>query len=117
MKKVKSETEQFCHDILNLQTNRKRPLVNLVMSLSAQNTAQSVVALSESELFHYHYSNLPKILSDMSKDKPNFDPLSHGLALYFINRYVLFCSTESSLGKVKIKHNTFSILSKKTQKY
>jgi hypothetical protein len=87
MKKVKSETEQFCHDILNLQTNRKRPLANLVMSLSAQNTAQSVVALSESELFHYHYSNLPKILSDMSKDKPNFDHLGQQIR-FLLSHYI-----------------------------
>ena len=72
MEKVKSETEQFCHDILNLRLKRSRPLANLVMSLSAQTTARSVVALSESELFHYHYSNLPKILAAIAWDEPSF---------------------------------------------
>lgn len=72
MKKVKSETEQFCHDILNLGVNRSRPLANLVMSLSSQTTARSVVELSESELFHYHYSNIPKILADIAWDESSF---------------------------------------------
>ena len=83
MEKVKSETEQFCHDILNLGVNRSRPLANLVMSLSAQATAQSVVALSESELFHYHYSNLPKILSDIAWDAPSFLSLNQKIRSLF----------------------------------
>lgn len=77
MKKVKSETEQFCHDILNMRLKRSRPLANLVMSLSAQTTARSVVELSESEVFHYHYSNLPKILSDIAKDATGYEYLTH----------------------------------------
>jgi hypothetical protein len=38
------------------------------MSLSSQPKAKSVVELSESELFHYHYSNIPKILNDIAPD-------------------------------------------------
>ncbi len=66
MEKEKNKTEQFCHDILNLPINRHRPLANLVMSLSSQTEAKSVVELSESDLFHYHYSNIPKILNDIT---------------------------------------------------
>ena len=87
MEKVKSETEQFCHDILNLGVNRSRPLANLVMSLSAQATAQSVVGLSESELFHYHYSNLPKILADIAFDEPSFSCLTQKIRC-LLSRYV-----------------------------
>lgn len=68
MEKVENKTEQFCHDIVNLPVNRHRPLANLVMSLSGCTTAQSVVELSESAYFHYHYSNLPKILNDIAPD-------------------------------------------------
>ena len=68
MKEVKNKTEQFCLDILELPVNRQRPLANLVMSLSSYPEAKSVVELSESEFFHYHYSNLPKILNDIAPD-------------------------------------------------
>ena len=68
MEKVKTKTEQFCHDILGLPINRHRPLANLVMSLSSYPEAKSVVELSESPFFHYHYSNLPKILNDIAPD-------------------------------------------------
>ena len=68
MEKVKNKTEQFCHDILDLPLNRHRPLANLVMALAGYSTAKSVVELSESAFFHYHYSNLPKILNDIARD-------------------------------------------------
>jgi hypothetical protein len=68
MEKVKSQTEQFCLDIVDLPLNRHRPLANLVMSLCGCTTAKSVVELSESAFFHYHYSNLPKILNDIARD-------------------------------------------------
>jgi hypothetical protein len=48
--------------------NRHRPLANLVMSLCGCTPAKSVVELSESAFFHYHYSNLPKILNDIARD-------------------------------------------------
>ena len=68
MEKVENKTEQFCHDILDLPVNRHRPLANLVMSLCGCTTAKSVVELSESAFFHYHYSNLPKILNDIARN-------------------------------------------------
>ena len=68
MEEVFNKTEQFCLDIVNLPVNRHRPLANLVMSLSGCTTAKSVVELSESAYFHYHYSNLPKILNDIAPD-------------------------------------------------
>jgi hypothetical protein len=68
MEKVISKTEQFCLDIVNLPVNRHRPLANLVMSLCGCTTAKSVVELSESAFFHYHYSNLSKILNDIARD-------------------------------------------------
>ena len=67
MEKVENKTEQFCLDIVNLPLNRHRPLANLVMSLCGCTTAKSVVELSESDFFHYHYSNLPKILNDIAR--------------------------------------------------
>ena len=57
------------------------------MSLSAQPTAQSVVGLSESELFHYHYSNLPKILADIAFDEPSFSCLTEKIRC-LLSRYV-----------------------------
>jgi hypothetical protein len=68
MEKVKNKTEQFCHDILDLPLNRHRPLANFVMALAGYSAAKSVVELSESPFFHYHYSNLPKILNDIAPD-------------------------------------------------
>lgn len=76
MEEVKNKTEQFCHDILEMPLNRQRPLANLVMSLSSYTEAKSVVELSESAFFHYHYSNLPKILHDIAPDESGVEGLN-----------------------------------------
>ena len=45
-------------------------MTNLVMGLSAHEGAQCLVELSESEFFHYHHSNINKILDDMGDRLP-----------------------------------------------
>lgn len=76
MEKVINKTEQFCHDILDLPVNRHRPLANLVMALAGYGAAKSVVELSESPFFHYHYSNMTKILNDIAPDAEGVDALN-----------------------------------------
>ena len=56
--KEKITSEQFCQDILNLDIKYAKPFTNLVMALASYESAQSVVGLSESPLFHYQYSSI-----------------------------------------------------------
>lgn len=56
---------QFCQALLGFSVNRRRAMTNLVMGLSAHEAARCPVELSESEFFHYHYSNIGKILETM----------------------------------------------------
>ncbi|WP_394758371.1 hypothetical protein [Flavobacterium sp.] len=85
--KEKSKSEQFCHDILNMNVNRYRPLANAVMALASATEAQSVVQLSKSEIFHYHYSNLTKIMTDISFDEQSYESLIQEVNLV-ISRYI-----------------------------
>ncbi len=68
--KNNNQTLQFCHALLDFGVNRRRAMTNLVMGLSAHEGARCPVELSESEFFHYHYSNINKILDDMGDRLP-----------------------------------------------
>jgi len=60
-----NQTAGFCQALLNFGVSRRRAMTNLVMGLSAHDIFRSVVELSESEFFHYHYSNINKVLNDL----------------------------------------------------
>lgn len=60
-----NQTLQFCQALLGFGVSRRRAMTNLVMGLSAHEGARCPVELSESEFFHYHYSNIGKILDSM----------------------------------------------------
>ncbi len=57
-KEKKSTSEQFCHDLLNLDIKYAKAFTNTSMALASYESAQSVVELSESPLFHHQYSSL-----------------------------------------------------------
>ncbi len=65
-----NQTLQFCQALLGFGVSRRRAMTNLVMGLSAHEGAKCPVELSESEFFHYHYSNISKILEGMCDRLP-----------------------------------------------
>jgi hypothetical protein len=55
----KTTSEQFCQDLLkSLDIKYAKAFTNTVIALSSYDSAQSVVELSESPLFHHQYSSL-----------------------------------------------------------
>lgn len=59
--------EQFCKSILQIVTRNSKALVNLVMGLSSQTTAKSVVSLSLGRCYHYQYSSINKSVDVLDK--------------------------------------------------
>lgn len=65
-----NQTLQFCQALLGFGVSRRRAMTNLVMGLSAHEGARCPVELSEGEFFHYHYSNISKVLEGMGERLP-----------------------------------------------
>ena len=64
---MKNPSEQFCHDILEMNINRSKSLANLVMALSSYQKADSIVELSNSPVFHYQFSSVFKAIHELVK--------------------------------------------------
>ena len=62
---VQKESEKFCHRILNLSTNHPKGLASLVMSLSSNRFAGSVVGLSENPMYQHSYSSVSQVVSTL----------------------------------------------------
>jgi len=64
------KTKQLCHKILaNIGTKYAKAFTNLVISLSSDEKARSVVELSESPLFHHQYSSIRDAIVGVGKDE------------------------------------------------
>lgn len=61
--------EQFCKSILQIETRNSKSLANLVMGLSSQQTASSVVEVSLNDCYHYEYSSIAKTIARLGKPK------------------------------------------------
>jgi hypothetical protein len=59
--------KQFCESILQLNLPNSKALSNLVMGLSSQTNAPSVVEVSESDCYHYQFSSLSKRIGNLNK--------------------------------------------------
>ncbi len=59
--------EQFCKSILQIETRNSKALANLVMGLSSQPFARSVVELSLSGCYHYQHSSINKVIDGLDK--------------------------------------------------
>lgn len=64
----KHSSNRFCLNLLGLKLQKARPLVNLIMALSSHHGSKSVVELSLSSLYHYHYSGISSTLSSLCRD-------------------------------------------------
>lgn len=62
--------EQFCHSILQLETQTGKPLANLVMGLASQCFARSVAEASLSPCDHYQHSSSNKAVAAVFKAAP-----------------------------------------------
>ena len=67
----KNNSNQFCQDIFGLDLPFGKVLVNVLMSLSS-NDSRSVVGLSESPLFSHSYSSLSQSVSGLSVDRSDY---------------------------------------------
>lgn len=70
---IKSLSEQFCHDILELDINRSKSLANLVMALSSYQKADSLVQISESPVYHYQFSSIFKVIHDIASTQEEYE--------------------------------------------
>jgi len=61
--------EQFCDSILQTGTRNSKALANLVMGLSSQRSARSVVEVCLSPCYHYQYSSINKTIAGINKPK------------------------------------------------
>lgn len=59
--------EQFCKSILQIETRNSKGLANLVMGLSSQISASSVVEIALSPAYHYQYSSISKSIDELNK--------------------------------------------------
>lgn len=59
--------EQFCKSILQIETRNSKALANLVMGLSSNPLARSVVELSLSGCYHYQHSSINKVIDGLNK--------------------------------------------------
>jgi len=65
--------KQFCESILQIEIKRSKSLANLVMGLSSQRNAKSVVETSLSKCYHYQYSSISKAISSIYCKKKAVD--------------------------------------------
>ena len=84
---LQKESEKFCHRILNLGTAYAKGLTSLVMSLSSNRTAKSVVELSESPLYQHSYSSISQVVSTLSTDKSSHNSVQKELQLLYNSSY------------------------------
>lgn len=67
--KKQLKSNQFCHDILQMDVPYAKPLANTVMALASDTNARSPVELSLSPLFHYQYSSVSDTVSNLSYEQ------------------------------------------------
>lgn len=89
MENKKSLSEQYCHDILELDINRSKAVANLVMALASYTEAKSVVELSLSPIYHYEYSSIFKAIKHISSSAPDFEIRSKVILDHCLTYFVL----------------------------
>ena len=72
----KRTSQEFCLSLLGLSVLYRRALSNVVMSLAGDTLAEVSVSLSLCRLFHYQYSSLSKVVTNISKDVERYKKIS-----------------------------------------
>ena len=63
-----TNTESFCHSILQLEVGKSKALANLVMGLASQQDANSPTAISLSRCYHYQYSSISDAINALHEE-------------------------------------------------
>ena len=85
--RVQSESEQFCHRILGLETDYSKALSSLVMSLSSNRYSGRAVGLSDSPLYQHSYSSISQVVSTLSVDKSSHTLVQKTLQELYVSYY------------------------------
>jgi hypothetical protein len=74
--KTQTTSEIFCQTILGLKIDNSKALANLVMALSSDLKSKSVVGLSNSPLYHFQYSSICDVVSNLAKEATSHQVVS-----------------------------------------
>lgn len=81
----KQNLESICQGLLSLELPRVKAFVNLVMASCSNLSAKSVVELTSSRHYHYHYSNISKVSDKLCKDDKEYSEIFSILLYYFLS--------------------------------
>jgi len=70
--------EQFCKSTLQIEVGNNKALANLVMGLSSNPRAKSVVEVSLSPCYHYQHSSINKAINTFYEKKKSKERLELG---------------------------------------
>ncbi len=84
VKIYKPKAEQFCHDLLEIDINRTKSFVNIVMSLGSEVDASNPTSLSKSPFFEYHYSTIGQTMREIGLKLTSSENRKFKRGLYLI---------------------------------
>ena len=94
----KQNFEVLCQGVLSLGLLRSKAYMNLVMASCSDLSAKSVVELTSSRHFHYHYSNISKISHNLCQNEEDYQVIFNILLTYFLSSCELPPSSDACLG-------------------
>lgn len=77
---------------------RSKAYMNLVMASCSHLIAKSVVELTNSRHYHYHYSNISKVSDNLCQDEEEYDKIFKILFAYFLSSCEIALSNNATLG-------------------
>jgi hypothetical protein len=81
----KQNLESICQGLLSLGFSRAKAFMNLLMASCSYLEAKSVVALTASRHYHYHYSNISKVSYYLCKNEEGYCNFFQTLLYYFVS--------------------------------
>ena len=81
----KQNLESICQGLLSLGLPRVKAFMNFVMASCSHLAAKSVVELTNSRHYHYHYSNISKVSHNLCKDEQEYGKVFRTLLDYFLS--------------------------------
>ena len=85
MNEKKQNIEDICQGLLSLRLRRSKAFVNLVMATCSHLASKSVVDLTTSRHYHYHYSNISKVSAKLCKNEEEYGKVFKTLLHYFLS--------------------------------
>jgi len=100
----KQNLESICQGLLSLGFSRVKAFMNLLMASCSYLEAKSVVELTASRHYHYHYSNISKVSDKLCKDEEKYGKVSGTLLYYFVPT----CHVPVSKTASRVMYHSFS---------